>query len=231
MLKASIKTTLFFSVLFLILSCSQKTSKLTELEKTIAMELGVDIEILETIRELTDSSFIKASPNLDGPFLFKDSLNFAKFISKDIVGIKILEDQSKTYSIIRLLKESFKEKGYIIYLSETNFGYSADVITILKTNDKYDILRFEGTNGINYNIFIEDIISKLITWEAKYGLELVGVGSDFVQANYIKKPQNIDQHAEELYKFCPDIVDQGVGSVENLKSEIRKSNQLYLWWD
>jgi hypothetical protein len=34
-----------------------------------------------------------------------------------------------------------------------------------------------------------------------------------------------------MYDFCPDIVDQGVGSVKALATELRRSRSLYFWWD
>jgi len=36
---------------------------------------------------------------------------------------------------------------------------------------------------------------------------------------------------KELYDFCPDIVDQGTGTMEALKLEITRTRELYLWWD
>jgi hypothetical protein len=37
--------------------------------------------------------------------------------------------------------------------------------------------------------------------------------------------------AKRMYDFCPDIVDQGVGDVEELAKQLRKKNHLYFWWD
>ena len=123
------------------------------------------------------------------------------------------------------------KKGYFIYLSEANYGYSPDEITILKTDDKYDLLRFEGTNGLNYDIMVEDVIDKLKEWDNTYQLKFTGVGFDFFQANYSTLPENTRAHANELYDFCPDIVEQGTGSVKELEKEMIASKKLFLWWD
>ena len=37
--------------------------------------------------------------------------------------------------------------------------------------------------------------------------------------------------ANEVYEFCPDIVDQGVGDVEKLAAGIAATKEVYLWWD
>jgi hypothetical protein len=46
-----------------------------------------------------------------------------------------------------------------------------------------------------------------------------------------KLPSDLDAFSKEVYKFCPDSVDQGVGTVENLKPAIKEMNGLWLWWD
>jgi len=37
--------------------------------------------------------------------------------------------------------------------------------------------------------------------------------------------------AKEMYKVCPDIVDQGTGSIEALAEEMKKTKRLFFWWD
>jgi hypothetical protein len=40
-----------------------------------------------------------------------------------------------------------------------------------------------------------------------------------------------DTLAEEIYSMCPDVVDQGTGTVEELAREMKESKLLYFWWD
>jgi hypothetical protein len=47
----------------------------------------------------------------------------------------------------------------------------------------------------------------------------------------LKLPADTQAFARDVYEFCPDIVDQGVGSVEAQEESIRDSGQVYLWWD
>jgi hypothetical protein len=55
--------------------------------------------------------------------------------------------------------------------------------------------------------------------------------SDWAEANFIQKPTNMTKFAQELYEFCPDVVDQGAGSIEELEKEMNAFDILYLWWD
>jgi hypothetical protein len=41
----------------------------------------------------------------------------------------------------------------------------------------------------------------------------------------------IETFCKDLYKFCPDIVDQGVGSVAALEIVIEIAQEVFLWWD
>ena len=49
--------------------------------------------------------------------------------------------------------------------------------------------------------------------------------------DFKKLPSDLDAFSEEVYEFCPDSVDQGVGEVENLKELIKEMNGIWLWWD
>jgi len=42
---------------------------------------------------------------------------------------------------------------------------------------------------------------------------------------------NLKSLSHEMYEFCPDVVDQGAGSVEELERGIKLTNSFYLWWD
>ena len=48
---------------------------------------------------------------------------------------------------------------------------------------------------------------------------------------YDAPPADPKELAKFLYEFCPDIVDQGVGTVRKLEKSLQKGRDLYLWWD
>ncbi|MGQ0423169.1 DUF4253 domain-containing protein, partial [Bacillus sp. HC-Mk] len=43
--------------------------------------------------------------------------------------------------------------------------------------------------------------------------------------------EEMQSFAQEMYEFCPDIVEQGTESIEELVEEIKKTKKLFLWWD
>ena len=150
-----------------------------------------------------------------------------------IKGLIFQEQNIKSYNLVFKLKDKLKIKGYSIFLLENNFNLdnNLDIICILKTTDKYTVLKQIATNGINYDITNDSLISIIKKFDKKYSLELIGASGDWCEFIIQNEPKNLEQFAEEVYKVCPDVVDQGAGSLNALANEMKKTKRLYLWWD
>lgn len=96
---------------------------------------------------------------------------------------------------------------------------------------QFDILRIAASDAVNYDMVTEDLIKKLQAWDAAYGIDIIQAETDTIQLRLRSLPKDMRKFSEEVYAFCPDIVDQGVGSVDELEKEITKSRQVFLWWD
>lgn len=225
------KSIIICSVFLLLLSCNFKGHGLTDEDKKISKELGFDESLLTSIRNQTDSAFSITDGNPDNMELFRDSAIYAAFKLKGLKGLTFSESEKNAKQLVENNRSLFAQKGYFIFISETNFGYNPDMVTILKTTDKYDILKFEGTCGINYDIYVDDVITRLQKWDSTYKLDIFSVGYDFIEAKMLVPPSDMKQFSEEVYEFCPDIVDQGTGTVDALVSEMTQTSTLYLWWD
>lgn len=74
----------------------------------------------------------------------------------------------------------------------------------------------------------------LETWARDYGAELVGYCGDVLELRVLNPPRSLEQ-ARELaraqYAYCPDIVEQGVQTIENLARTLVDSSVWYFWWD
>jgi hypothetical protein len=223
----------FLLIIFLMsfVSCSQPKETLSDSDRKLAEELAFDTELFSDLRKHTDSTFRMTEGNPDAELGFKDPANYQRFKEKKVGGLSFDVPEKLTLPILADLHDKYKAKGYLIYVSESNSGYKPDEMTVLKTTDMFDAIRFEGTNGINHDIFTEDIIEKLTGWNSQFGLDIFAASYDLVQAYYLKVPSPAKPHAEETYAFCPDVVDQGTGTVEELEKQITQSRQLYLWWD
>lgn len=146
-------------------------------------------------------------------------------------AIKITAKAENATHIVRNFRERLKTENLIIYKSAENYGNEDDVVTIIRSDNKFESLYFEGTNAVNYDIYTDQIIEKLKTWDSKYGIEIYGAGLDFVSGEFKMQPTDTQEIANEMYAFCPDIVDQGVGSIKELIKTLKDSKQFFLWWD
>jgi|ERR1043166_3089064 hypothetical protein len=71
-------------------------------------------------------------------------------------------------------------------------------------------------------------------WNEIYGTELVGLSGDVLELEAARRPSTKEealQLAQEQYWFCYDIVEQGVGTIENLAAGLMSSSVWYFWWD
>ena len=49
---------------------------------------------------------------------------------------------------------------------------------------------------------------------------------------YMRKlPTDLNQFTKDVYKFCPDVIDQGYGSMEKMIQDYKKNKYIWLWWD
>lgn len=96
---------------------------------------------------------------------------------------------------------------------------------------QFDILRLARTDGVNHDLTTEDIIAKLREYDAAHGITIVRAETDTVEFNLDRNPADIAAFAADLYAFCPDIVDQGLGSVSALAESIEVVGAVSLWWD
>jgi hypothetical protein len=104
-------------------------------------------------------------------------------------------------------------------------------IVVANGNSQFEILRVAQSDAVNYDMLTEDLIKKLTEYDRNYGIDIFHAETDTIEFRFLKLPADLRAFCEDLYEFCPDIVDQGVGTVEALETEIRRSREVFLWWD
>ncbi len=206
-----------FGICLILLCGCIKKNNLSSSEEKILNEIGFDKELVIEVKSLIKSDF-KQLPAID-----QETGDIKK--DKYYDGI-YFEKYNDNYIKI---KEKLEKNNYRVFLFETN--YPEKHVAIIKGRDKFDILKYRRTDGINYGLETEDIIDKITEWDKKYEIDIIGCSRDWVLIKLNKLPQNLDEFSKEVCEFCPDIVDQGVGSLENLKKSIKKDRELFLWWD
>lgn len=85
----------------------------------------------------------------------------------------------------------------------------------------------------NYDLSGGDISAVLRSWEDRFGAVLIGMGFDTLTlhaAHPPVEPRQIELVAREQFAFCPDIVDQGVETIEALQECVADA-RWWFWWD
>lgn len=124
------------------------------------------------------------------------------------------------------------EQGWFLFRFAHDARRRQDIVGLLPTSEKYVVLAYLQTDGLNYGITTERIIDWLRELEAEEPFVVTEAGLDFVGGRFLQGVRRPGRLAERMFAFCPDIVEQGIGSVANLEKELAKPRPpLYLWWD
>lgn len=136
---------------------------------------------------------------------------------KEANGLSVAVQREFVEEIIAELQPELLPHGYRAFWSERRAPNGLKLtheVIVLKTTDSYQIIRFRRPDGANYDIFTDDIVAKLREWERRCQLSVFGAASDWVAIEFKTVPEDVCRFAEEVYEFCPDSVEQGVGLKE-----------------
>ncbi|PCJ67778.1 MAG: hypothetical protein COA58_01180 [Bacteroidetes bacterium] len=230
------KNILFLIVTACLLSCSTTSSDyiLTDGERTFCQNTGFDTTIISSIRLYNSDSFkIFVPEEPDMAVLNETEVKWHNGTPPILSGLTFNEVNSKSADLIENLNDEFHAKGYTIFMRENNFGLndSKDKIAVVKTINKSEILKAVQTNGINWDIDNDSLISIIERFDKQLDLQFIGASYDWCEFRIKKTNVNWNTLADEVYEVCPDVVDQGTGAVDELAREMAQSKTLFFWWD
>jgi len=149
-------------------------------------------------------------------------------------AISVLVDEKKAESTLAAVRKELPT-GLVAYIGTTRSlthppATGVELVVGLGTGP-LDIIELAKTDAVNYGMVTKDLKAKLAQWDKVYGIDIWQAETDTIQLRLNKMPSNLKAFAKEVYKFCPDIVDQGVGTESALLQAIKEQKGLYLWWD
>jgi hypothetical protein len=105
------------------------------------------------------------------------------------------------------------------------------LVAVTRPADVPGALGWSG--AINHTNDTGLLCAVLRSWEERYDAILVGLGFDTMYLGVRRRPEGAQARtaAREMYAFCPDIVDQGVETIEALAQQIETSPVWPFWWD
>jgi hypothetical protein len=212
------KLILTIAIVSALTSCGQKAS-LSDKEKGICTAISFDVDIAESLRQQTKQP-IEQIPAVS---------EYGEILETKDAGLCSLVGEDGAYEFVMKEKENFRAKGYLLFQFEGD-DYK-NYIGVIKGQDELEIIKWRQTNGINYDLENKDIIEKLQTWKQQNDFVIVGASMDWLEFRFKTMPGDINTFAQDVYEFCPDIVEQGTGDMPTLIKEINRMHGVYLWWD
>jgi hypothetical protein len=133
--------------------------------------------------------------------------------------------------IISSFRPSLRVKGYILFRSHKGYGTLPDIITVIKGNNSYDILKIQGTEASNYHLDTKAIITWLKEQQKQASFVITGAGPDWLEARFTRQPADMQAFARNIRSFAPDVIDPEKGNIDKLAQRMEKMNGFYLKWD
>jgi hypothetical protein len=148
-------------------------------------------------------------------------------------GVVVPAEAKRAEALVVAAQDRFLAQGFYLFRVAQHFGINGhpDSLALYPTRDRYAILRLVGTNGTNYDIGPDSIVAWLTALEREQAFVLTGIGFDWISGRFTTPLADPDALAQRFNAFCPDIVTQGTGTVAALARELKRSRELYCWWD
>ncbi len=225
----------------------------TALDLARLMKRDEVVAMLEAVTQSRESSTIPPSSEADnwGPGLplpnFRQAGKIRKFDKavSDLarqIGAEISPFEQAPGALIltlaaqkdsTLLKEGldhFRALGYLAFEPDGSTSEPQRLVC-LPSSRWQDAVAVMGTNGVNFGIGPGTIVQWLEDLETRQPFELFTVTSDRLCGRFLTPIDNPNKLASEMAEFCPDLIEQGCGTVEELALSLSESDLLYFWWD
>jgi Domain of unknown function (DUF4253) len=191
------------------------------------MELGFPADLIEKVELASGAG---AEPFFVSVVVPSENLKGEKGFEKEkLAGFNVRT--KKAEELITSFRAGLRVKGYLIFRSHKSYGDLPDIVTVVKGNNSYDILRIQGTEAPNYRLDTKAIIVWLKDRQKEGAFSVTGAGADWVEARFIKAPENLRAFAKKVLAFAPDVRAHGPQTAEKLAQKMKKTNSFYLEWD
>lgn len=184
----------------------------------------------EVIARVESAAGAAAEPFFEEVQIRSANLKGDAMISQDrLSGFSVRTPRAD--ELIAELSPAIRPQGYLIFRSEQNFGSVPDVVTVVRGNNSYDILKVQKTEAPHYQLDTAAIITWLRQQQKLCSFVVIGAGADWVEARFIAGPKNMNEFAQRVAAFAPDVLSENGGSVNRLVERMRQANGFYLSWD
>jgi hypothetical protein len=173
-----------------------------ENERALCAQAGVDEEVGRWLSE-----------NI-GPIERLRGYNDDSIAGYDAQGLCALVPRERLEEALDQARKYLQGRAYAVFWSpRPEDGLGREELCVIAEGDFYAPLLLRNTDGANYDLLLDDIIARLESWREGCEFEITGAGLDFVSLLFETLPEDVCAFAEDIYRFCPDVVEQGVGLI------------------
>ena len=133
--------------------------------------------------------------------------------------------------IITSYRASMRAKGYLIFRSQRSYGKLNDIVTVVKGNTTYDILKMQRTEAPSYHLDTMAIIAWLKERQKDASFVVTGAGPDWLETRFIRPPENSPVFAKKIIDFAPDVLGHDQQTVDKVEERMNQMNGFFLIWD
>jgi hypothetical protein len=190
-------------------------------------ELGFPPDLIAKV-ELNAGS--EAEPFFMSVIIRSENLRGGKELEKEkLAGFSVRT--KKADDLIASFRSGLRNRGYLIFRSRKSYGDLPDIVTVVRGNNSYDILKIQRTEAPSYRLDSKAIIAWLKGRQQDGAFVVTGAGPDWLEARFIKPPKNITAFARKVAAFAPDVMAHGTRTVEKLAEKMKRTNGFDLEWD
>jgi hypothetical protein len=189
--------------------------------------MNVDDRLLRTIAAAREWLRVNAGPPRD-----YSTFEFGR--DRDTANVSVVLPEQRARELLPNLRRQLAP-GLVAFIGTSRWlgdeQHRGVELVVAPGASQFDILRVARSDACNYDLDTEQLIERLTDFERRFGIVITHAETDTIEFGLGTTPEDWQAFAQELYEFCPDIVDQGTGSVEALAAELRERGAVFLWWD
>ncbi len=202
-------------------------------DKIILNGLTVSKAIVTEIETKTNKVFVPLKF-----FHWKDSIidttNYGHWdsTSHGIIIKDLYENEAK--AIFNIYYARSTGEGNYIYLTHLHFdslNHSFFDIAIVQAKNQLEAVKRVGTSSKNYDVSNEKVLEKLESWNHKINYKIMVIDVNRIEGYLLSNPLSMKKFTEEIYEFCPDVIDKGYGTMDAMIKYYEVNKYFWLWWD
>ncbi|WP_315821730.1 DUF4253 domain-containing protein [Paraflavitalea speifideaquila] len=147
----------------------------------------------------------------------------------EIPGVSFLVPRKISHGLVDTINRLFNYRNHYAFISDDSTREDKKVtLSIVRGENPYNILRLQQTNGINFGISTDSLITALKAFGEKYPYTILEADFDRCLLRLEREPDDWVAMSKEVLKLCPSDEVTPEQVAEALRAE---KGIISLWWD